>query len=94
MLRIHDVTGHGSKLVHDCTSVLLDIKAVALTHGTLTFSRDQVGQTAHKVILLFGWSGNLRVRVRVMPRHGSSMDLQIAKCTACGKFCAKSSVEH
>ena len=81
-------------MVHDCIHMLLDIKAFALTHGTLAFSRDQVGQTAHKVILLFGGSGNLRVRVRIMPCHGSCMDLQVAKCSACGKFCTKSSVEH
>ena len=86
--------GYGCKLKHYSTGVLLDIKAFALTHGILAFARDQIGQSTYKVILLFGWSSNLRVRIRIMPCHGTGMYLQIAECTACGKFGRKGSIEY
>ena len=79
VFRTHDMIGHGSKLVHDSTGMLLHIKTLALTHWALTLSGDQVGEPTHKVILLSCRANKLWVRVRIMPGHGSGMDNQVAK---------------
>ena len=88
------MTGHGGKVAHDDTGMLLRIKTLALTHGALTFAGDQIGQATHKVILLFCKANKLWVGVCIMPGRGSGMDFQLVKSTSGGEFRAQGIIQH
>ena len=74
--------------------MLLEIKALALTHGALAFTRDKVRKTTDKIILLLCRADYLRMGIRIVSGHGTGMYLEITKGTSGSQFRTKCLVQH